>query len=141
MARIFRKSDRIVVRIDDVTVKLAPLTIHQKVEIQTAMLNGRANGDLKEATNGVTLALKYSMKGIDGVFDDDGNAYKLEFDGDVLSDACVDELMNLEMNSKLSIVCAGILNGIPGEFTDHLGNKLDGVEVVKTGKEDAPKNV
>lgn len=141
MARIFKKSDRITVTVDGITVKLAPLTIHQKVEIQTAMFNGRQQADLKEATRGVVQSLRYSVKGIDGVEDSDGNPYTLKFEGDVLTEECADDLMNLEITQKLTMVCAGLLNGIPKEFTDQFGNALEGVQLVSIAKEAASKNV
>jgi hypothetical protein len=141
MARIFRKSDRIAVKIDDVTVKLSPLTIHQKVETTQAMYNGQANADLRELTRGTVLALKYSVKSVEGVYDSDGKPYQLQFEGDSLTEECVDDLMNLQITKKLALVCAGMLNGIPEEFTDISGNKIDGVELVSNQKEDSSKNV
>lgn len=141
MAKILRRSDRLTVKIDDVTVKLAPLSIHQKVEIQTAMHNGRSKADLGELTRGVVLSLRYGVKGIDGVQDADGNAYALAFEGDALTEQCADDLMNLEITQKLSMVCAGMLNGIPSDFTDLYGNPIDGVELVKSSKEPDSKNV
>jgi hypothetical protein len=138
VAKIYKRSDRLTVKIDDVTLKLAPLSIHQKVEIQTAMFNGRTKADLSEATRGVVLSLKYSVKGVEGIEDADGNAYQLQFEGDALTDACADDLMNLEITQRLSMVCAGMLNGIPSEFTDQYGNKMDGVEVVKPAPKEQP---
>jgi uncharacterized protein YfkK (UPF0435 family) len=141
MARIYRKTDRIAVKIDDISIKLAPLSIHQKVEIQNAMVLGRINGDLSEQMRGIALSLKYSVKGVEGLQDSDGNPYQLKFEGENLSDESVDDLMNIEISKKLTLVCAGILNGIPDEFSDQYGNKIEGVELIKTQKEDAPKNV
>lgn len=141
MAKILRKTDRLTVKIDDVTVKLAPLTMHQKVEIQTAMMNGRLNGDLKEATRGIVLCLKYGVKSIDGVEDSDGNPYVLKLEGEALSDETADDLMNLEITSKLSMVVAGMLNGIPSDFTDQNGKPIEGVKLVSSGKDTPEKNV
>jgi hypothetical protein len=131
MSRIYKRSDRISVKIDDITLKLSPLSIDQKVEIQTAMINGRKDGDIVQATKGVCLSIKYSVKGVEGIQDGDGNDYKLEFDGDNLSDQCVDDLLNLELHRKLALVCASIVNGIPTEFSDERGNLMEGVEFVK----------
>ncbi len=141
MARIYRKTDRITVKVDDITIKIAPLSVHQKVEIQNAMVLGRMNADLSEQMRGISLSLKYSVKGVEGLQDSDGNNYQLKFEGDSLSDESVDDLMNIEISKKLTMICAGILNGIPDEFSDQFGNKLEGVELIKTQKEDAQKNV
>lgn len=132
MARIYKRTDRISVRIDDVVVKLAPLTLDQKTEIQQAMLQGRSKADIREATRGIALAIKYSLKGIEGVEDSDGNPYKLEFSGEELTSACVDNLMNMELTKKLAMVCAAMVNGIPSFFTDENQEPLEGVEIVKS---------
>jgi hypothetical protein len=132
MARIYKRSDRVVVKIDDITVKLAPLSLHQKTEVQMALLQGQKNLDIREATRGMARAIQYSLKGIEGVEDADGNQYKLQFeDDDTLTDACVDDLMNLELTSKLSQVCLAMVNGVPKEFTDPNRQPLEGVEIVK----------
>jgi hypothetical protein len=138
MIRVYKRSDRISVKVDGITVKLAPLTLAQKTEIQQAMLSGINKSDLKESTRGIMLSLKYSLKGIDGLDDVDGNKYQLEFQDDELTDACVDDLMNLELSQKLAYVCSNLVKGIPKSFTDHNGNLLDGVELV-TPPKDAPE--
>jgi len=142
MTTIYRKSDRVRVKIDGVTFSLAPLSAHQKAEIQAAMLNGRRNMDIKEATQGVVLALKYSIKDVDGVFNTDGTPYRLQLDENkCLSEECVDDLLNLEITEKLSLVCSSLIRKIPDEFTNEKGEKMEGVEIVKTPKADEVKNV
>lgn len=141
MSRIYKRSDRIVVRIDGITVRLAPLSLMQKTEIQQAMINGSTRGDLQEATRGVVLALKYSIKGMEGVEDSDGAAYKLEMDeaGD-LTDECISDLFNLEMKDKLAMVCGQMVNAIPAShFTNEKNEALEGVEIVRESKVEAKK--
>lgn len=133
MARIYKRTDRISVKIDDVMFKVAPLSIDQKLEIQQAMLNGRVKGDLKEATRGLILSLKCSIKSVEGIVDGDGNPYQLKFENDLLSDESIDDLLNLQLTKKLTMVCATLANGIPDEFTDESGVKLEGVEIVREG--------
>ncbi len=140
MAKIYKRSDRITVKIDEVTVKLAPLTLDQKTQIQDAMMNGRTKADLKELTRGIALSMKFALKGIDGVEDSDGNQYQLKFEGDEVSDTCIDDLMNLEVTQKLSLVCASLVNGIPNKFTDENNKALKGVEIVKSEKATPLKN-
>lgn len=139
MARIYKRSDRITVKIDDITVKLSPLSMDEKLEIQMAMVQGKVKGDIKELTRGITLALKYSIKGIDGILDSDEKPYTLSFEGEYLSQDCVEELMNAELVKKLTIVCTTLVNGVPASFTDDKGNALEGVELVKPVKEDDSK--
>jgi hypothetical protein len=139
MARIYKRTDRIEVKIDDLIVKLAPLTFDQKTEIQQAMIKGRADGNLKELSRGIALSIQYSVKGVNGLVDGDGNPYTLEFDGEILSKNSVDDLMNLEVTPKLTMVCASMVNGIPSEFRNNDNKPIDGVEVVKADKEASEK--
>lgn len=142
MAKIYRRSDRIAVRVDDITVHISPLSFHQKTEIQQAMFNG-IKGETKDRLVGIVKSLKYALKGIEGVENTDGEPYKLEFNGEELTDSCVDDLMNLEITNKLIMVCAAMINGVPSGFTDERGDKIDGVELIsaKSAKESISKNV
>ncbi len=54
MARIYRLSDRITVKVDDLIFKLAPLSTHQKTEIQQAMLVGRSKVERSNSRNCVS---------------------------------------------------------------------------------------
>jgi hypothetical protein len=142
MARIYKRTDRITVRIDDITVKLAPLTVDQKTEIQTLMADGAKLRDLKKMTQAIALSIQYGMKGIEGVKDGDGNDYRLEFEGDSLKASCVDDLMNLEVRDKLTLVCSAMVNGVPKTFTDEQQKAIDGVEIVDPApKKEDVKNV
>lgn len=139
MAKIYRLTDRISVKVGDITIKLSPLTLHQKTEVQQAMMLGRLKGDVAEATRGLVLSLKYSVKDISGVTDSEDSPYQLQFDGEHLSDSCVEDLLNLEITQKLTLICSSLVNGIPKEFTDAAGNKLEGVEIVKPeGRANSP---
>jgi hypothetical protein len=141
MARIYKRSDRIAVKIDDIVVKLAPLTLEQKTDVQIAMLKGHKNTDIREASRGLALAIQYSLKGVEGLEDGDGNPYTLKFDAnDVLTTECLDDLMNLELTSKLAMVCSEMIKGVPSKFTDPSGKELEGVELVKTPKAVEGKN-
>ena len=122
MKKIYKRSDRIAVQIDDITVRLAPLTFDQKNEIQQSMLDGRSKNDLAALSKGITLAMKYSLRGIEGVQDSDGQPYKLALDeAGNLTDSCIDDLLNLESKEKLTLVCMSLLRGIPEQFTDMVG--------------------
>ncbi len=134
MARIYRLTDRIKVKIDDITVTIRPLSKDEKAEIQQSVIKGRAKGDFVEATRGIVLALKYAVKGIDGLIDSDDKPYQLQFDEHKnLTDDCVSELLNMEVTGKLTMVCISLANKIPDEFVDENGIKLEGVDVIKAG--------
>lgn len=133
MARIYRTTDRIPVKVDDVTVLISPLTFEQKSEVQEAMM-GFANGDVKAATRGVVLSIKYALKGIEGVEDADGKPYELSLENGCLTDEAVSDMLNLHCTEKLAIVCSSLLNGVPTGFKDNDGNPIKGVEFVKKAK-------
>jgi hypothetical protein len=131
VAKIYRTTDRISVKIDDIVVKISPLTYDQKAEIQTHML-GFTRGDIREATKGVVLALKYGLKHISGVENSDGASYELSFEDNMLTDECVTDLMNIPVGEKLTLICSALLAGVPEQFKDNKGNALAGVEIVGT---------
>lgn len=142
MAKVYKRSDRIPVKIGDITIKLAPMTVDQKTECQQAFLKGKSKGDLAELTRGVFLSLKYSVKSVEGLTDSNDEPYKLALDenGNV-SDEGIDDLLNLQVNKQLTQICASLTNGIPSEFTDDNGVKLEGVEILKTSSaEKSEKN-
>jgi hypothetical protein len=76
------------------------------------------------------LSIKYAVKGISGLTDLSGQEYKLEFQDGVLSDQSLDDVFNLGLTDKLSMVCASLIKGIPSEFN------IEGVEFVSEGKTD-----
>lgn len=133
MKRIYKRSDRISVVVDDITIQLAPLTFDQKNEIQQSMLEGAAKKDLAIMSRGVSLAMKYAVRGIAGVECVDGSKYELAYDdAGNLTTECVDDLLNLEQKDKLVLICSTLSRTIPGEFTDGDGAPLKGVSIVAT---------
>jgi hypothetical protein len=113
MSKILRLKDRVNVKIDDVSLKLSPLSYLQKMEIQDYMIEA-SSGDMKAAMKGAALAIKYCVKHIDGVEDYSDKKYELSFDDSGhLTDECVDDLLNLRQSEKLMSVCATLLQGLP----------------------------
>lgn len=137
MSRIYKRTDRIKVRIHDVTVTLAPLSFDQKTEAQDIMLRGSVQKNMQLLSKGIASLVKYSVKNIEGVEDADGNPYKLEFDGDSLSDSCLDDLFNLDIQDKLQAACLSLVKGIPKEIVDDKGQPLEGVVILSDKKGDA----
>lgn len=129
MSKILRVSDRVNVQIDDIKLKLAPLSYLHKMEIQDFMVDAAA-GNMLSAMKGAAKAIKYSVKGLEGVEQYDGKAYELVFEEDgSLKDECVDDLLNLEQSNKLMTVCAALLNGLPQNELKHptTGEILKGI--------------
>lgn len=128
MVKIYKTTDRIPVKIDSLKFSLSPLTFEQKSEIQAELLTGSPLSVVKAAK----LAVKYAVKGLDGVQTADGEKYELEFEGEVLAENCVDDLLNIDQDDKLSFVCTTLLNGIPKDFLDpNTGEKMQGVSILR----------
>ena len=63
---------------------------------------------------------------------------KIEMDGEVLSEECVDDLLNLEHCPKMMIVCTSLLGGMTDKIMDPAtGKALEGVEIKLPGKEES----
>ncbi len=128
MAKIYRVTDRIRVKIGDITFDLSPLTSLQKADIMSAAMSNGAKG-LQESTR---LALKYSVKRVEGLETLDDVPYQVELENGVLKDACIDELLNIEISENLNKVCLNLMHGVPQTFLDpQTGQPIEGVEVVK----------
>lgn len=129
MVKIYRTTDKITIKIDSIVFKVSPLSFEQKSIIQSSLIGGDTMAIVKAAKD----AIKYAVKDISGVQNMDGSAYELEFDGEVLSDSCVDDLLNIDQHDKLSLVCTTLLNGIPKEFSDpQTGEKIKGITIERS---------
>lgn len=143
MTVIYRLSDRIKVRIDDITISLAPMSFAVKSEIQGHVQKGVTDGDTNQILIATQKAIKHTVKDIEGVTLPDGSGYKLEFDGDVLTDGAVEELLNFPYAQPIATVTSSLANGVPKEFTDPDGNPIAGVEIIPQpdlSKAPKPKN-
>lgn len=132
--KILKMSDRISLKIGEVTFKLAPLNYMKKQELSecTKIIDGNEVYDLLKAQ---FLYIKYSLKEVLGIESYDGKEYKLEFDGDCLTDDCVSEILNVDQKEKLCIAAWQLLNGIKDLKDPETGKKLTGVKMeVESGK-------
>ncbi len=134
MARIYRTSDRIPVKVDDITVTIAPLTFAQKTELQTIMLS--AAKDPMNAVKGARLAIKFAVKSVAGLEDVNGDKYEVALDSEgLLTDECVDELLNLQEQPKLIALCTQLIGGMPKGIMDpSTGKDMVGVSFETTPK-------
>ncbi len=132
MARIYRLSDRIPIKIDSITITVSPLSFDQKTELQSIMMQARQ--DPMYAVKGARLAIKYAVKSVSGIEDMHGENYQPSFEETgILTDESVDDLMNLEENSKLIAVCAQLIAGVPRGITDpSTGEPMKGVKIELT---------
>lgn len=143
MAKIYRKSDRVKVQIksgeDTITLHLSPLSQHEKSEVQSLMMKSMATKDPASASEGIRKSLQYSLKKVEGITDTNGEAYNLEFENGLIKQECIDDLMNMDIDltSKVMLVCSNLVGGIPKEFKDDKGVKLPDIEIL--GEDTAKK--
>lgn len=133
MAKIYRLSDRIKLKIDDLIVIISPLSIHQKASVEeVASSAGLIKGTIE--------AIRYSVKDISGLKDSEGNDYELQYDENGnLSDESLNDLFNIEQSFKLSAVALNLVNSVPEVFSDpNTGKPLQGVEFIQS-EEKAPR--
>lgn len=121
--KIYRLEHRIPVKLGEVTFWLGPISHEQRTKIFSFV---KPEGS-PEKTDHVALsntALRFSIKGIEGVEYPDGSPYQLSFDSDGgVSDECLSELMQLEAMPKIIALCSQFL-------TQGFGNgSVEGVEI------------
>lgn len=136
MAKIYKCSDRIKIKIDDVVVTIAPLSLDQKTEAQELMARGKINKDYKMITKGIVATIRYALKDISGLEDSEGQPYKLEFEDNILSESCINDLFNIQLHQKLVMVCSSLLGNFPTDFRDENGNLIEGVEFLSSKNEE-----
>ena len=140
MTKLYRTTDKITIKVDQLTIKISPLSKRQKMSLQNDMIKA-SNGDLDAGMEAISNAIRYSLKDIKGVTveDEEGNdvPYMLEFgDDNYLTDECVDDLLNLPESQKINGICSGLIAGPPsGQIVDGEGKPLEGVKIItKKGK-------
>ena len=133
MAKIYRTTDRIPLKVGELKITISPLSIHQKAAVEDAV-DGSSSGFLKAATR----AIKFAVKSVEGLEDSSGDGYNLEFDmNGELTDACVDDLFNIEESPKLAAIALNLINNIPDQFYDATtGLPLEGVEFITDKKKE-----
>lgn len=127
MSTIYKTSDKIPVKIEDITVKVSPLTYSQKTEVQDLMTKAVSEQSMKYAMDGAILAIKYSLKSVEGLKDANGENYQIEIEDKQVTDECIDDLLNMKYSQKLSAVCASLVHGVGRDILDENGQKIEGI--------------
>lgn len=131
MATIYRTSDRINYKIDDIEITIRPLSYGEKMSLNQDMVKA-AQGDLTKAMDTVVSSVKLALKDVRGLKNIDGSDYTLQFDesGNV-SQESIDDLLNLPHSNKLTAVCSALLNSVPTQILDpNTGLPIEGIEMV-----------
>jgi hypothetical protein len=126
---VYRNTDRINLRINDVNFILKPLSYREKSIISGAITN--TGGEQRQnAINGLTSIMKFSIKGVEGINYLDGTPLALEFDDDgYLKDSSIDELLNLAITPDLTTALYQLLQGIPTEIKGIDGEILSHISI------------
>lgn len=130
--KVYSVNTRIPIKIGDVTFKLSPFSQAQKIEM-AEFANFEGGQYLQNASRMTFRAIKFSVKDVEGLEDAlTGEKYKLEFDDTgCLTDACVNDILSIEIADKLMVACMAMLKGIPTEIVNQqTGQKMEGVEVL-----------
>lgn len=126
MAKIYKQSDRRTIKIQDITVSIAPMTLDQRQKYSTYMSEAAKTQNLSIATEAVYYSIRCGIKNIEGVEDSNGEAYRLEFDSQgLLTEACLQDLLTLEQADSLQKLCMTMIQDFAKETFD-----IEGVEVV-----------
>lgn len=126
--KVFKTTDKVELKIDELTVEISPLTFDQKCDIQAVILAGGSTAIVKASK----LAVKYGVKSIKGLENSDGSEYQVKMDAHGVSDDTIDDIGNTESFNKFAAVCMSLLNGMPKSFDNpNTGEKLDGVSFTK----------
>lgn len=124
MAKIYKTTDRIAIKIDDVTIKVAPLSLSQKADVTALMMQGQKDADYLKLNQAVLKAVSYSLKSVEGLKDSNDEDYKIKFDEQgFVSEDSLNDLSNCAVAEKILKVSSQLINGVPSDF------KIEGVEV------------
>lgn len=132
---LYRTTDRIPVRIGGVTLWVAPLSRHEKMQLmafQTLESGERVIDQVALMAN----AVRFSVRKVEGVQNPDGSPYELEIGPDgYMTEQALDDLLNLFATARLAEACVSLVN----EIKDHeiQGVQIDVKGVVSTKKGDS----
>jgi len=129
---IYRLTDRIPAKIADLTFWLSPLSFEQKVNLmECKKMEGGV--EVVDGLKKARLAIKYGIKGVDGLTNADGSKYEPAMDSDgTLAWSAVDEISELSCLSPVIHACLSLM----GRFNEI---KLEGVEFDLKGVKNVQK--
>ena len=127
MIKIYKTSDLLPVKIHDVEFKISPLTFEHRSAIQGILSEAAKNNDMAKMAEASFFAIKYAVKEIKGIESWDGSPFELEIKDKVLTDECVNDLLNLEIFPELAKVSSALINGVPSQILDEAGQPVKGI--------------
>jgi hypothetical protein len=109
---VYKSTDRVPVKIGDLTFWISPLRADQKLEIMS-LVEREGGMEVVDQMKQSFLAVRYSVKEVEGLKNHDGSEYKLSLDDSgVMTDECLDDLLQLEVRQKIVDTCLKLLPGV-----------------------------
>ncbi len=122
----------------DIVFIVTPLTFKQRAEVN-GEIQKVAGQMVRNSFEMAGLAVKYALKGIEGLMDGSGTPYKLEFDkNEMVTDECLDFLVSIpDHGGTLFNACTSLsAEGVYTKLTDNNGKIIEGVKVLLPGDEE-----
>jgi hypothetical protein len=128
--RVFSTKDKIKLKYvsednEEIFFDVSPMTWAQKTQVISLL----AENNTANRIEAIKKAVCFSVKGVTGLFYEDGQPFVLKLENGILSDESFDEISNLgEVSQTLTEVCLGLTTNNFGEV------KSQGVSVVDDKK-------
>lgn len=126
MAKVYKQSDRKIIKIDDLTVTVGPLSKDNKEKAIAMLTEGQKTQSINLLNEAIFFTLRACVKKLEGAMDADDNPYQLAFENGLMTEECLQDLTNMESSAKLLAVCGILLH----DFTA-TKFEMKGVEVIK----------
>ncbi len=141
--KILRASDLVRIKISESTLVVQPLSYAKKLEM-AKFVTTKDGKEVHDWAGSIFYTVKNSIKGIEGVSDNNLNEIKLEFEGDQLTDESASDVMGMieshnGMFLNISRIAGHAGKDIKSIVDPETGKTLDGVEIVITPKTQPPK--
>ena len=120
---IYSPTDRIPVKIEDVTFWISPLKQLEKLKLAEISIKAKGAVEIEDKYEALRGYIRYSVKDVEGLTRPNGKPYKVTLDKDgYLTDASVDALMTLGISDQLITASSALYANTPI-------NQIKGVEI------------
>jgi hypothetical protein len=138
MTILYMPDERIPLKVDDLYIEVTQLTQAHKLILMELL--SRADVSTESGFEAARKAIQFGVKSIKGIKRSDGSDYEVEVENGILSEECVNALLNLGVTQKMQAVCLSLLAGFNGQCTDLAGNPIPGVSMLKAPASKRRKN-
>jgi hypothetical protein len=136
MTILYMPDEKVPLKVEDVTIWVTQLTMAQKA----AVIDKLSSGSPLSLLEASSMAVKYAVKGIEGVFLSSGKPFTPEFEGSHLADSSVEAILCLPQTEKIQAACFSLLRGLSNPLMDANGKPIPGVSIVESKPKKPAKN-